>query len=361
MAEVQSLWEKQNTDDKRFHPAVELLIPVYHPKEELDQLLCRMRKQSYAPAGIHLLVTASEDEFSRIRGKYDGDGMICLTRIEPEEFDHGGTRHLGASGSRADILLFMTQDAVPDDEYLVEKLVQALGYEAAGDGNGESAAWAAKDGSPVIAAAYARQLPAADCGPIERYTRQFNYPDKDRIKTAEDLPALGIKTYFCSNVCAAYRRDIYEKLGGFERRTIFNEDMIFAAGLIGAGYGIAYAADARVIHSHNYSGAEQLHRNFDLAVSQADHPEIFEGVPSEGEGIRMVKATAGYLCRTGRWYLLPKLVWQSGCKYLGYLLGKRYRKLPRAVVLGLTMNRRYWQQDACPDVSRDRQQDRQKD
>lgn len=77
--------------------------------------------------------------------------------------------------------------------------------------------------------------------------------------------------------------------------TIFNEDMIFAAGMIQKGYSLAYCADARVIHSHNYSGLEQLHRNFDLAVSQADHPEIFQNVPSEKEGMRLVIDTARYL------------------------------------------------------------------
>ena len=74
--------------------------------------------------------------------------------------------------------------------------------------------------------------------------------------------------------------------GGFPRRTIFNEDMIYAGGLIKNGFAIAYAADARVIHSHNYSGRQQFHRNFDLAVSQAEHPEVFGGLASEGEGIR---------------------------------------------------------------------------
>lgn len=319
---------------------VELLIPVYKPGVELAVLLDRMRHQTAPPQSIHLLVTASEQEFEQVRGRYerfwkdledksDGANGLALrfTRIAPEEFDHGGTRHLGASQSHADVLLFMTQDAAPDDEYLVERLLEAL----------ES-----PDGGPETAAAYARQLPAADCNAIERFTRAFNYPDESRIKTAADLPALGIKTFFCSNVCAAYRRDIYEKQGGFIRRTIFNEDMIFTAGLIRAGYGVAYAAGARVVHSHNYSGLKQLRRNFDLAVSQADHPEVFEGIASEGEGIRLVKAAAAHLCATGRFWLLPKLVWQSGCKYLGYLLGRRYRRLPAWLVRAITMNQRYW-------------------
>ena len=79
------------------------------------------------------------------------------------------------------------------------------------------------------------------------------------------------------------------------RHTIFNEDMIFAARLIQSGRAVAYCAQARVIHSHNYSSIQQFHRNFDLGVSQADHPEVFDCVKSESEGIRMVKQTAGYL------------------------------------------------------------------
>ena len=36
------------------------------------------------------------------------------------------------------------------------------------------------------------------------------------------------KTYFCSNVCAAYKKSIYEEIGGFVKKAIFNEDMIYA-------------------------------------------------------------------------------------------------------------------------------------
>ena len=110
---------------------------------------------------------------------------------------------------------------------------------------------------------------------IERYTRSFNYPDAPSVKTKKDLPKYGIKTFFCSNVCAMYRAENYWRLGGFEKKTIFNEDMIFAGKIILNGGGIAYVPEARVIHSHNYGNIEQLRRNFDLAVSQAEHPEIF--------------------------------------------------------------------------------------
>ena len=178
---------------------------------------------------------------------------------------------------------------------------------------------------------------------MEQYTRQFNYPEKSRAKWLADLPELGIKTYFCSNVCAMYKRELYLQLGGFVKKTIFNEDMIFAGGLIQKGYGVAYAAEAKVVHSHNYSAIQQFHRNFDLAVSQADHPEIFAMAKSESEGIRMVKATAAYLISQRKPYLIPVLGMRSASKLLGYRLGRSYQKLPENIVLHLTGNKSYWE------------------
>lgn len=244
--------------------------------------------------------------------------------LTKEEFDHGGTRARAAELSDADVMVFMTQDAMPADRELLAELLKAL------------------DQEENIAAAYARQLPNAECSFVERYTRAFNYPDTSLVKTKADLDKYGIKTFFCSNVCAAYKKDIYEKQGGFVRRTIFNEDMIYAGGLIQAGYGIVYAAEARVIHSHNYNCMQQFHRNFDLGVSQAEHPEIFEGVPSEGEGMRLVKKTLAYLIHSGRIWLIPGFVLQCAGKYAGYLAGKKFCKLPKKFILWCTMSPNYW-------------------
>ena len=249
-----------------------------------------------------------------------------LTR---EEFDHGDTRNRGARFSRADYLLFMTDDAVPADEFLVERLVEAFSQEGPG---GES-----------VIMAYARQLPDQDCALAERYTRSFNYPDKSRVKTKADLKELGIKTFFASDVCCMYDREKFWFQGGFIRRAIFNEDMIFAGkAVLEDDYAVAYAAQAKVIHSHNYGCMQQFRRNFDLAVSQADHPEIFRRVSSESEGIRLVKQTARYLLRQKKPWLVPGLVVKSGFKYMGYRLGKCYRLLPRPLVIWCSGNREYW-------------------
>lgn len=299
---------------------VDVIIPTYRPGKEFQSLLTRLTKQSFPIHRILVMNTEErfwnkswEEEFSRLE----------VHHLKKEEFDHGGTRREAAALSTGEIMVFMTQDAMPKDCHLIENLVHALEQEGVG-------------------AAYARQLPAADCNFLERYTRSFNYPEESSVKTSANLQESGIKTYFCSNVCAAYKKSVYEEMGGFVERTIFNEDMILAGRMVQSGYGIAYAADARVIHSHNYSAMMQFHRNFDLGVSQAEHPEIFDGVQSEGEGIRLVKKSMSYLCRKGRFWLIPVLVLQSGMKYAGYLCGKNYRRLPAFFIRWCTMNRNYW-------------------
>lgn len=327
---------------------LDVIIPTYHPGERLELSLKRLLRQTRLPERIIIMNTEEELwDGRRFEKLFEGSPVeLSVFHLKKEKFDHGGTRHAAMLKSQADVCVLMTHDAVPCDPYLLERLSAALEPDYAAENLQsvlEKPGGELKDMRKKIAVAYAKQLPASDCGRIERYTRQFNYPDESLIKGREDLERLGIKTYFCSNVCAAYRRDIYLELGGFIRKTIFNEDMIFAAAAVQAGYRIAYAADARVIHSHNYTAMEQLRRNFDLAVSQADHPEVFGGISSEGEGIRLVKATAQWLAQNGRGYLIPKLVWHSGCKYMGYALGKRYRQLPKCLIRRLTMNKRYWE------------------
>ena len=301
---------------------IDVTSPAYHPGAEFEALLDRLERQSYPVSRI--IVMNTEEKFWNTCWEKEHP-HVEVYHLKKTDFDHGGTRNRAAEISDGEIMVFMTQDALPDDENMIRELVSAL------------------EKDPNIGAAYGRQLPSPSCSFVEAYTRAFNYPEVSSVKTKEDLPVYGIKTFFCSNVCAAYKKEIYQKLGGFVKKTIFNEDMIYAGGLIRQGYGIAYAANAKVIHSHNYTCCQQFHRNFDLGVSQAQYPEIFANVPSEGEGMRLVKKTIFHLLKSGKWYLIPGFFLQSGCKYAGYLTGKRYKKLPRKLILKFTMNRSYWE------------------
>lgn len=299
---------------------IDVIIPTYKPDENVVVLLQRLLEQTYPINEIHIVDTETDVFPEKI---YSLSENIKVTKITKAEFDHGGTRGKAAEMSAADILVFMTQDALPLNNKVLEELIRPF------ENN-------------KVAAAYARQVADNSCGEIEQYTRRFNYPSEGMVKSIEDVKRLGIKAYFCSNVCAAYRKNVYDEIGGFVKKTIFNEDSIMAANMLKSGYCVAYVADAKVLHCHNYNGIQQFKRNFDLAVSQTDHPEIFGGVKSESEGIRLVKDTAKYLCKKGKPWLIFTLFVQSGCKYMGYLAGKNYQKLPEWLILKFTSNKEYW-------------------
>lgn len=307
---------------------VDVIVPVYCPDEKLVRLIEKLNLQTIEPGHIFFMQTLTGDE------KKDEDVRKILERahkgriieVSAGEFDHGGTRNKAASFSKADYLLFLTQDVVPEDDKLIANLLEQI----------------EKDG---VSAAYGCQLAGDDVGPAEQFTRTFNYPSESFLKSEEDLERLGIKTYFCSNACAMYDRAVYEEMGGFVLHTIFNEDMIMAATMIHAGYKIAYASDAMVVHAHKYTYRQQFKRNFDLAVSQRQYSSIFERVKSESEGIKLVKATMTHLVKIGKWYLVPDLIMQSGFKYLGYRMGKKYDKLPQKAVRCFSMNKRYWDKE----------------
>ena len=306
---------------------IDVIIPTYKPTAKLVRIIEMLEKQTYSVNKIIIINTEKKyfDDFFKDKDILDSYDNILVKHIKKEEFDHGATRKMAVDMSDSDYFVCMTDDAVIIDDILIENLLKPL-FE------GEAAV------------SYARQCTKKTASLIERYVRNYNYPQKPQLKTVSDIERLGIKTYFCSDVCAAYDRAVYDKLGGFVERAIFNEDMIMASKVINAGYGIYYASEAKVLHYHNYSCMQQLRRNFDLGVSQAMHPEVFDGVPSEGEGVRMIKKCASYLMKHGKVYLIPELILNSGFKYVGYRLGKAYKLLPMNIVLMLTMNKTFWKQ-----------------
>ncbi len=304
---------------------VDVIIPVYKPGAELSMLIDELEKQAFAPNKI-IIINTEKRYFVENKNVVDTVAKyenVEVHHINKSEFDHGNTRNMGVHMSDAEFFLMITQDAVPRDNMLISHLVRALQ-------------------DPKVAAAYGRQYPKADCNLAERYSRKFNYPTEGMRKTIKDLPKLGIKTFFCSNVCAMYRRDVFDEVGGFLQRAIFNEDMVYAGNAMYKGYAICYVPEAGVIHSHNYSYTQQFHRNFDLGVSQTDHPEIFSGIRSETEGKKMVRDTIRHFRHIGKFYLVPDYIIMCGFRFLGYKLGRKYKLLPKKLVVAFSMNKEYW-------------------
>ena len=204
--------------------AVLAVIPILNPPKDFFTVILPSLQNQTLKADILLINSGDKIEME----------LGCEVRsISKQEFNHANTRNI-ALEYEADYYLFMTQDAMPYDDTLIANLL---------DGFRE----------PSVKLAYARQIPYSDASMIEVFARTTNYPALSQIKSKEMLPKLGIKTFFSSDSCAMYKGEYFRSVGGFKKDLNTNEDMEFAALAIMDGKKVAYCAEARVYHSHNFS------------------------------------------------------------------------------------------------------------
>ena len=277
---------------------VSVIIPTLNAGSLLKDLLSGLLVQDPAPSEIIIIDSSSEDNTRVIAQQY-GAKVILLPG---KTFDHGKTRNRAAAEARGDILVFMTQDALPADNHLLATLTVPLR-------------------KPSVAAAYGRHRPRPDASPLEVFARRFNYPDEPSEKCRDDIPALGIKTFFFSNVCSAIRKELFLEAGMFPEGIRSNEDMVIAAKLIMGGYRIAYVPGATVIHSHRTSLLRQFSRYYNIASSLRNNRWILEHARPEGEGARFLKEQVRFVLGQRKYAWLPYILLESLAKYAGYRTG----------------------------------------
>ena len=286
--------------------SISVIIPTLNAERDLAGLIEKIQAQR-VPGPVEIIVVDSESadrtaEIAREAG-------VKVLSVARKEFDHGGTRDMALRESTGDIVIFLTQDAVPANIYFLENLIRPLEDER-------------------VAVVTGRQLPKSDAFPMEKLVREFNYPSESHIRSEEDVERMGIKAFFCSDVCAAYNRRIYLEIGGFEHPLKTNEDMFYAAEAIRKGYRVAYAADALVFHSHNFTPKEQYDRNRIQGYEIERHRSLLGEVSQESEGMKLVNHVSSGLLRQGR----IKSFFRFGVDCCARLLGSRagrqvYRKV----------------------------------
>ncbi len=130
--------------------------------------------------------------------------------IERSHFSHGGTRQLAVELlPEAEILVFLTQDAIPADRESIRNLVDRFE-------------------DPTIGVVYGRQLPKPGAGAIEAHARLFNYCSVSYVHDLSTCGRLGFKAAFASNSFSAYRRSALLAIGGFRPEVIMGEDTLAA-------------------------------------------------------------------------------------------------------------------------------------
>lgn len=282
-------------------PDISVIILTLNAEKHIEKQIAALNNQTYPLKEILVVDSESTDSTVEICSRM-GARVLSVKR---SDFNHGGTRDYAMRNSAGEYVLFMTHDALPCDEKLVEKLAAALSQ------------------SPRMAAVYGRQLPKDDATYMERLVRKFNYPDISHEYSKTDIQQRGIKAFFMSDVCAMYKRDAYLRIGGFETDIKTNEDMFFAAAAIRNGYSIGYAAEACVYHSHNFSLREQYKRNFIQGYEIERHKELLKDVSQNSEGMRMVKEISKEMLGKGRVISWIRFGFDCCARYLGSYMGKR--------------------------------------
>ncbi len=283
---------------------VSVIIPTLNAERWITRQLNMLLSQT-VEAEIIVIDSGSADSTPAIVRRFAP--RVRLLEIPPRDFDHGGTRDYALRQSTGDYVLFFTQDAIPTDTRCIEKLLAAFS-------------------APDVAAAYGRQIAYPDAPEYEKLTRQFNYPDQPRVWREADIPRYGVKAYFFSDACAAYRRDAYLAVGGFDAPIITNEDMMMAGKLLHAGYALAYTPEAAVHHSHRYTLGEEYRRNKKIGLVMEQYRPRLTGAEADAEGWRMLRFVGGELAREGRIGELFDFLAHVCVRFAGNRIGKRKGK-----------------------------------
>lgn len=298
---------------------IALIIPTRNASAWLDNLIPAVKSQTLQPDKWLVVDSASTDN-TAVELRNAGAQVYI---IDAKEFNHGGTRRWASEQVEADILIFMTQDAIPHPNCFAE-LCAAFQ-------------------NPRVAVAYARQLPRKNAGILESHARLFNYPAQPRTKSLEDKAQLGIKTCFSSDSCAAYRVSALNSIGGFPQDVIGSEDAFVAGKALIENWSVHYAAQALVEHSHDYSLLEEFKRYFDIGVFYGrEHWITTTFGHASGEGLRFVKSEIRALLAVGQWYRIPEVLLRSALKISGYKLGKKEHYIPTPIKRSISMFSGYW-------------------
>ena len=216
---------------------IDIICPLYNAEEYIENLHKSFIMQKKVKINkIRYVLTESKDNTE----EYLKNNNIESKKIKKSEFSHSLVREKEAMESVSDVVAFVTQDVVIDDELWLYNLTKDIG----------------KDN---IVAAYSRQV--TKYNNIEKYTRESNYPAQSKVVSQDDISKLGLKTFFFSDASSAIDTSIFKKLNGYGGKKLpISEDMYIAYKIITNGYKIKYCAESVVHHSHDFTLKEVYDR-----------------------------------------------------------------------------------------------------
>ncbi len=297
---------------------ISIICPLYNGEKYIRNMNKSLLAQKVDDeVDIKYILTKTNDRSEEILKEINASYKL----VKPEDFSHSATREKAAYEAKGDIIVFISQDIIIEDETWLYNLIKDI-----------------KSGT--CDAAFSKQICTNKT--VERYTRMKNYPDEDRIASKDKVKELGIMSYFYSDASSAIRKETFIKLNGYDGEDLLtNEDMYIAYKLINNGYKIKYCADSRVIHSHIYSYKSLFKRYFDQGVFLKQHSYIKESGANSG-AIQLLKFVVKESWKEKNFKVIFDIIPNFGVRFIANKVGNRYEKLSIDKILKYTSNKNYW-------------------
>ena len=278
---------------------VDIICPLYNASNYIENLHNSLLKQKDVKISeFKYILTESKDNTE----EYLINNNINYTKIKKEEFSHSLTREKEALESDTDILVFITQDVVIEDELWLYNLIKDI------------------DDSNIVAT-YSRQL--TKYNNIEKYTRESNYPNKDIVKSKKDIDKYGLKTFFFSDAASAISTKVFKELNGYDNKNLpISEDMYIAYKIIMNGYKIKYCSDSIVYHSHKFT-LKQIYDRYKLTGRFFKENNYLDKYGTTGSGASLAKYILKRIFQEKRFLLLFRYPFDMAARLIGMKVGKR--------------------------------------
>lgn len=279
--------------------SVDIICPLYQAESyilNLNQSL--LRQKDVDIQNISYILTESTDCTEEILK----NNHIPYQKIKKSNFSHSLVREKAAMKSKADIVCFVTQDIVIEDDYWLKKLIRKIE-------NGK------------CEASFSRQI--SKYNNLEKYTREKNYPEKSRIVSKKDISKLGLNTFFFSDASSAIRRDTFVALKGYDGKNLpINEDMYFAYKLIMNDYKIAYEAKSIVYHSHKFT-LKELYNRYKLTGQFFKENSYLDQYGTTKAGGGLAKYILQKAIKECNIKVLVRFPFDMGARFIGMKMGKK--------------------------------------
>ncbi|HNR30003.1 MAG TPA: glycosyltransferase [Candidatus Hydrogenedentes bacterium] len=292
-------------------PSVSIVLLTLDGMPEFERALDMIARQEYpGPVEIVHIDSGSTDGTLEVAAKR-GLQTHC---IRPEEFHHGRTRNLGADLARHDIVVYLSQDAIPANESWLRSLTQAFSERR-------------------VAAVFGRQVAPEGVGPLRRYAMEWTYGPEREVRDLAAMPRLTLGSYRFSNANSALRAELVRR-HRFDETSPMCEDQAMCRALLHAGHVVVYEPDAAVYHAHERTVWGEFVWAVDNGIALRRNGIL--GDPRLGGemryGLRRIADELAYFLRRGRLGLAAKGLLINAAKWVGVQLGKRETRLPRALM-----------------------------